>query len=409
MSQLAPGTDGQAGILGAMKSDWFEAPDRHQMAPWLEALAGRPERSIFTSRHWLSACMSSWPADLGWRLWRAESNEPAFDSLAIIGRGSERRHRILNSRILAFNQSAHSTHDEAFIEMNGFYGGSAEAFRETFEALLKELLQDPIWDEFKVPGLPPAETGAVESLASKHRLDIRVIDRKPTYWTDLEKIRTAHGGDMYAALSPNSRQQIRRAQRALEKDIGPVSLARAESVSTALEWFAQAGVLHRARWAGSSGIPYGGFDNPDFVTFHQALIRGAFADDVIDFWRVCAANTPFAYLYNFRIDNKAFFYLSGIDYSIGDKYRPGMIAHLQAISNGIAGGLVAYDFMAGENRYKASLCTDQSELSWLVLQRPRIKLKLERIGRNLKTRIQRAREVRSVSAPSSPGTADPVR
>lgn len=392
-----------------MKSEWIEALDRHRIAPSLEALASRPERSIFTSRHWLAACLETWPADLGWRVWSAGSNRPAFESLAIIGRGTERRHRVLNSRVLAFNQSGHSTHDEAFIEMNGFYGGQANAFPETFEALLQELLQDSSWDEFKVAGLLPAEAGAVESLAARHRLDIRVIDRKPTYWTDLEKIRRLHGGDMYAALSPNSRQQIRRAHRALEKDVGPVSLTRAESVSTALEWLARAGILHRARWAGSSILPYGGFDNPDFVSFHQALIRGAFADDVIDLWRVSAGDRPFAYLYNFRIDNKAFFYLSGIDYDIGDKYRPGMIAHLQAISHGIAGGLNAYDFMAGENRYKASLCTDQSELTWLVLQRPKFKLKLERIARNLKTRIQIARSDRSVSAPSSSGTAARVR
>jgi hypothetical protein len=396
-------------MLGVMRSEWIGAPDRQQIVPWLTALASRPERSIFTSRHWLAACIASWPADLRWRVWSAHSDEPAFDSLAIIGRGRERRHWILSSRVLALNQSVRPTHDEPFIEMNGFYGGSNETFPETFETLLQELLRDPTWDEFKVPGLLPAEARAVESIASKHRLNFKVIDRKPTYWTDLEKIRRVHSGDVYAALSPNSRQQVRRAYRALEKNVGPVSLARAESVTTALEWLALAGMYHRARWVRNSGTYYGGFDNADFVTFHQTLIREAFSDDIIDFWRICAGDRPFAYLYNFRVDNKAFFYLSGIDYGIGEKYKPGMIAHLQAISNGMACGLSSYDFLAGENRYKASLCTDQSEQIWLNLQRPRIKLHLERIARDVKKRIQASRAAKSVSAPPSFRKANSVR
>jgi CelD/BcsL family acetyltransferase involved in cellulose biosynthesis len=113
----------------------------------------------------------------------------------------------------------------------------------------------------------------------------------------------------------------------------------------------------------------------------------SFARNEVQYLRLRAGDTTFAYLYNFVCAGNAHFYLSGIDYSVGEQYRPGLLAHWLAIERNLSAGHHSYDFLAGDARYKRSLCTGQDRTVWLVLQRPRWRLQLEGFARRLKNRL----------------------
>jgi len=102
--------------------------------------------------------------------------------------------------------------------------------------------------------------------------------------------------------------------------------------------------------------------------------------------RLMAGGKPIAYLYNLKFKGHIGFYLSGVDYSAAEKYRPGMIAHWLAIEHYLASDANTYDFLAGDNLYKERLCTNQREMLDLIFWRPRPLLQLENAIRNIKRR-----------------------
>jgi hypothetical protein len=390
-------------MLAGMAVSWIPPDDTTGLSAVREAVARRSPSSFFTSVHWLDACMRSWPATLDWRL--ARIGGPADDAVvaALLGRSTVRRHGVIRSRVLALNESVQRALDEAHVEMNGFFGAASTDFESALGTLVASIDGCDDWDELRLSGLLPDAAAAARRIAARHGLFVHLFSRKGTYWIDLEQIRREHDGDFLAAVSANTRQQLRRARRALERERGAVRLERAASSAQALDWLTAVAPLHRLRWSGLAGMPYGGFDNPHFVGFHTTLIESAFEADAIHLWRACSGDTPFAYLYNLHADRRASFYLCGIDYTIGDRFKPGLLAHALAVQAYLDAGASCYDFMAGDSRYKSSLATHESEQVWLVLQRPRVQLRIERFGR----RLRNAWRARAGSAP--PGQSPSIR
>jgi hypothetical protein len=372
------------------KPEQIECTQTTEVSAMTDAINIQSGESIFTSKHWLEASIKSWPDSLKWKALSLQHPNESMKATAIIGTAYEIRHKILRSNLIAFNQTGSPEYDEPYIEMNGFYGASPKAFEYFFDQTLKEMCLQPFWDEFKVSGLLEREASIVKRLAEQHGLTTIINNRKPTYWVDLNKIKDEYGGDIYKFVSPNTRQQIRRAIRSIEREIGPVSLKRADSKKTALDWFEATGEWHRMRWQTKSQKKCTGFDNQNFTHFHKNLIRDSFDDGVIEYLKLTAGIHTLAYLYNFRFKKATFFYLSGINYTLGEKFRPGIVAHTLAIENSLSDDAIKYDFMAGENRYKESLSTNKSEQQWLTLQRPRPKLKLESLARKLKFVLSRS-------------------
>lgn len=367
----------------------------------LHARAGERCGSFFVGPHWLGAAAVVWPDKAAVRALTVAAPGGASAG-ALVGAGARVRAGV-RVRVLALNEALHPGLDETYVEMNGFACANPERYPALLDALLAELMNDDSWDEFRVSGLLPDAAAATREIARRHGLMVHLFNVKPTYWVDLDAVRNAHAGDFYASLSANTRQQVRRALRALEKDVGKVVLERASTVAMAREWFLAAGPLHRARWAGGAGAVYGGFDNPHFVGFHTTLIDRSFDDDAIHMWRVRAGERVFAYLYNFFDAGCSYFYLSGVDYTIGEKYKPGIVAHVLAIERYLAEGARKYDFMAGANRYKSSLATHESTQEWLVLQRPRLVLRAEALARRLRSAWRQRRAGRD-SATTATGS-----
>jgi CelD/BcsL family acetyltransferase involved in cellulose biosynthesis len=344
-----------------------------------------PAESFFLSAHWLAACERTWPEAS--RFERLSLSDGARElGFVLIGRGVETRHRVLRSRIAAINESANPALDEATIELNGVFDCPQGAFAEAFETLVRRLSADLTWDELRFSGVLGDRGREAQRIAARHGLRSRVFRERTTYWVDLDSIRTCHGGDFAASLSSNTRQQLRRARRALERDVGPLALTAACSAEQALEWIDALAPFHRRRWSG--GLQPSGFDNPLFVAFHRALVQGAFEHGVIEVLCLEAGSRAIAYLYNFRLDGHAYFYLSGIDYEHAEQYRPGMLAHWMAIERYVSMGDRIYDFLAGDNTYKARLCTDQAIQQDWIFWRPSVALRIEDLLRRLRREVR---------------------
>ncbi len=120
-----------------------------------------------------------------------------------------------------------------------------------------------------------------------------------------------------------------------------------------------------------------------------------------------------AYVYNFVHRGRVYNYQSGFDFEAGQgsAWRPGMVCHARVIEMNLAQGQDVYDFMAGEDVYKKELGADAGEMSWLTLQRPRLKFRIEsglKAWRLRSLARRRAREAvpETDAAKRTPGSGD---
>lgn len=163
-------------------------------------------------------------------------------------------------------------------------------------------------------------------------------------------------------LSRNARQQLRRSARAY----GEARLDRAATAAEALAYLDALVALHTAAWR-SRGKP-GAFADPGILRFHRTVVaQGAPAGEV-DLLRASAGGKVVGYLYNLRAGGLVCAYQSGFDYAGAPPHgKPGLLCHQLAIEAAREAGAQAYDFMAGDNRYKDSLANARGALHWLRL------------------------------------------
>ncbi len=170
-----------------------------------------------------------------------------------------------------------------------------------------------------------------------------------------------------AAMTRNSRQQIRRSIRYYEQR-GPLALDRAMDAAQALTWLDALEALHTLSWRrrGKSGA----FCDRSFKDFHRHLISTGFAEGVPDILRVRAGEAILGYLYNLHWRGVISSYQSGFHFEEDAHARPGLIAHVLAMQMYRTEGISTYRFLAGDARYKNSLATGRDELFWMVAHRP---------------------------------------
>ena len=199
------------------------------------------------------------------------------------------------------------------------------------------------------------------------------VQRKPSFRIDLEAVR-ASGKGYLDTLSANTRQQIRRSMRLYEKR-GPLTATRAATVDEALAWLEALGELHQVYWV-ARGEP-GAFAHPYFVAFQRHMLRTCLDKGTVELLRVCAGDEAIGYVYNFVYRGQVYAYLTGIKYEDDSKLKPGLVNHVLCIEAHLAEGAANYDFMAGDNRYKANLGKAGPDMFYLVAQRATLRLQLE--------------------------------
>jgi len=170
-----------------------------------------------------------------------------------------------------------------------------------------------------------------------------------------------------ASLSANTRYQIRRSNRCFTR-LGPIVVRQAETEAEALAFLDSLAALHQATW--SKRGSHGAFANPAFRHFHRALIARGLPRGELELLRFSAGGLVLGYLYNLRLRGCVSTYQSGFDYAgcaaaVGPHAKPGLTCHYAAIVRAQGEGVVAYDFLAGRDRYKGSLTRAATRLYWL--------------------------------------------
>jgi CelD/BcsL family acetyltransferase involved in cellulose biosynthesis len=322
----------------------------------LESLAGewrgleaRADASFFQSWTWVG-CVAERFADP----WLLRAERDGLVGLALLNRVGPN---------LFLGESGDAALDAVYVEHNGPLLGPDEDLAGDLAACLRALLQAPLdrtagWRRrLRLSGVDDAHLAAARAVGA-----VRLRRSQPAPYVDLAALGAAETAYL-ASLSANTRQQLRRSDRRYAAS-GRLAVRRAEGLAEALAFLDGLIVLHQASWT-ARGHP-GAFAAADFVAFHRALLARAVPRNEAELLRIAAGDRVVGYLYNFRHRGRVLAYQSGFDYPGAEPYaKPGLTCHHAAIALARREGMAAYDFLAGDDRYKTSLANAAATLHWL--------------------------------------------
>jgi CelD/BcsL family acetyltransferase involved in cellulose biosynthesis len=123
--------------------------------------------------------------------------------------------------------------------------------------------------------------------------------------------------------------------------------------------------LHQASWSfkGKPGV----FGSLRFLAFHRELISRALPQGNIDLVRISAGGHSIGVVYYFIYRGRVYYYQSGFSYGDDARLKPGLTTHYLMIMEYQRRGLLEYDFLAGNERYKMSLATHARDLLWTTI------------------------------------------
>lgn len=367
--------DGQGGAQTQVSVALLSLPPLSALeAEWRE-LESRSAGSFFTSWSWIGCWINLLGDVSDLRLLRACSGGRTV-GLGILGLRLVRRNGVIFSRMLRLHSTGRPEIDLLAIECNGFLveRGHEESVSARMVSHLAEAERG--WDELVLDGLP-----GTPGWPHGHR-KIRVrVKSYANHSVNLQAVREKAGGYL-PLLGSKTRARIRRSCKEYEA-FGPLSLQPAQDAGQALQFLEGLKVLHQAYWVGR-GEP-GAFANPFFDRFHRHLVEQAFARGEIQLLAIDAGPRRLGYIYNFVYQDRIYNYQTGLDYEICEKHnRPGLVAHMYAVEFNAARGHAVYDFLAGDHEYKQALGTDVAMMSWLILQRDRLRFRLEAVARGVR-------------------------
>jgi CelD/BcsL family acetyltransferase involved in cellulose biosynthesis len=194
-------------------------------------------------------------------------------------------------------------------------------------------------------------------------VDLSVTDLAP-------HIALPRSWDDYLGALPSSRRYfVRRTLRDFETwaaGEARFTVARTEAeASLALDVLA---ALHAERWneAGKPGV----FASQKFRAFHRAVLPRLLEKGALDLSVLTVRGVPIAANYAIVWRGRVHFYQSGRKTDLPRALRPGIVMHARAIQIAIERGLIEYDFLAGDARYKLELATAARPLVRLRASRP---------------------------------------
>ena len=347
-------------------------------------LQARSDCSYFLSWGWIATWLRQIAIMLRpvvVRVWHGEQ----LVGLAVFVPKAIKRRIVFRASALFLNEYPFDINNMV-IEYNGLLaaqGHESAVYAETVRHLLREHRH---FDEFHFGAI--AEGLDFDSLtqAAGNPAGLRIIEESTAWQVDLGAL--GSGADAFLdTLSKNRRTQLRRSLRLYEKQ-GPLSLVEARDTGQALAFFEGLKVLH-TEWRKLKGDG-GAFANPCWEQFHRSLIQDRFSVGEIQLIRVSSPVVTIGYLYNFIWRKHVYVLQTG--FKPGDDKRdlPGYVVHALAIVHNRDKGMAVYDLMHGDSIYKKILCNRCRKVYWLVLQRNRLKFRLENYA--IAT-VRRAREL----------------
>jgi CelD/BcsL family acetyltransferase involved in cellulose biosynthesis len=370
---VAAATDGRGAASGAdLDVTLSTASDLpHIERRWL-ALEARSDCSFFQSWGWVGTWLSQLPPHSPAQLLEVRRGDETV-ALGLLGEHAATRHGVIRSRQLYLTETGDPRIDALTVEHNGLL------IERGLEATVLPILLRALkhrhghWDEVVVSAIDETREAGYLQAALAAGLVGRVRWRKPCYVVTAEDVR-AKGGDYVASLSSNSRYQVRRALREYGQR-GTVAISQAGDAAQAAQFFDEMVDIHQQYWR-SRGQP-GAFGSPFALDFHRALVRARLPHGEIQLLRVSAGDELIGYLYNFCYRGTASSYQSAFRYSPDPKLKPGLVAHCLAIQRHLDSGAQCYDLLMGRQQYKETLATRESQMSWLILQRERMRFRIE--------------------------------
>lgn len=343
---------------------------------WRQIVDAAPPSSYFVSWNLVRTWLDHLPPGHNVHLLVGRRQQtPVLACLLRPGRFS--RHGVFRGTALHLGVGGEGENDLIYPEYNDVLLHRDEDPRALLTAMFHFLCEQRHlrWDELCLPGL--AAGSALLAYLDQERpngLTLLVDSDTSSPYVNLDAIRAA-GGGYVSTLSANSRAQLRRSLRAYEAE-GELILDVAETPDVAAAIFDELVDLHQRHW--SARAAPGAFAQAQTIRFHHGLIRSCLGDGQIQLLRLRCGDTTIGCLYSFVEGRHVYFYQGGLCYSEDKKKRPGLVSHYHAISHSLERGLGVYDFLAGPTRYKMSLSSDTERMVWCRLQRPRLRLILER-------------------------------
>jgi hypothetical protein len=330
--------------------------------------------SVFLSTWWLSHYV---------RLW--QEGAPYFlstDPYCIFGQQTFKSRLGLSYKRLALNQSLEPRLESLTLEENGFANSTSQQSLEFLPQLLKQLNENKSWDELRFSAINQSMADALFAWAQSSGLIAYDYANSETFWIDFSTLAQNDDEPYLSSRSANCRQQLRKAKRQIQNQLGELTIESASSIEQANHWLNALGLLHRQRWPSEN--PLEGFNNPQFAQFFSTLIQDGLVEGKVQLVKISAGPKPIGYLFNLVKDGRVSFLMSGIDYDGTDKYKPGLLCHWLAIEMNRAHGMQVYDFLNGANRYKESLSTHRAAIKTICIARPRLGLLIEHLARRCK-------------------------
>jgi CelD/BcsL family acetyltransferase involved in cellulose biosynthesis len=354
-----------------------------------QTLYARADQSLFQSWLWIGTWLEtidSRPLLLTARL------EGRVVGLALLCLRRHRRRGLMPVTVLHLHETGDPRIDAICIEYNDILCDRAVA-DEVRRSCLRFLADEDVapgvrWDELRLANVTEAlGDAAIASGFARAQRDV-----VPTVNIDLSAVRAA-GRPYLDHTSSKFRKRTRRAL-ALYQERGPVRLRRAASIEEALAFFEAAGALNRARWEGR-GRPWA-FLHPPFRRFHRRLIQQGLPLEAVEVIRVDAGEEAIGYLYNLLDGDTVRTFMFGFSLEADNRLSPGSVSIALAIDEHLRRGTRLFDFMAGGDDYKLRMGRPGPPLYTIVLQRPRLKLRIERALCRIARRF-RCRGVESVA------------
>jgi CelD/BcsL family acetyltransferase involved in cellulose biosynthesis len=352
-------------------------------ASWRE-LEARADCSFFQSWTWIGSWLKALP-DLTALSVLTAKDAGTIVGLCVIGRRLARRHGFVSVRGWFLNETGDPALDTLTVEHSGVLMQRGTE-RAVLAAVARELIAStPSWDEFRLTGIENQNADLyAEAFTAAGSCTVQNTEA-PYFVVRLDEIRR-QGGDYLAALSSNTRSQLRRSLRDYSKS-GPVTIRIAGDHAEAGDHLAKLRELHQSYWT-TRGAP-GAFATPFANDFHRNVLAEGIPRGEIQLASIACGDQPIGYLYNFRHRGVVSNYQSGIRYTDDSHLKPGMTAHQLLIEHSLNAGDSTYDMLMGDQRYKKSLSTEEGRMRYLTVQRNRMRFRLEDAARALVRRVRR--------------------
>ncbi|MBL4711196.1 MAG: GNAT family N-acetyltransferase [Gammaproteobacteria bacterium] len=344
---------------------------------WLAIQEGQ-NLPFFLTWSWISCWLKSYTPEL---IIVSAWHKKQIVAIGLFTCSTQIRHGFVKSRQYRLHQMGDSLLDQIWMEYNDFI--CVEKFRvAAVNACLKALQKsNENWNEIILSMITRSRADQILSDIRNSRVSLV----SPCYSKNLACIQ-GENPQYIDTLSSNTRYQIRRSIRLFEELHGPIQYEFAKDVDEAIAFFHEAGKYHVLRWESS------GFNNKEFVLFHENLIKSSKENNAVDLMKISSGEVTIAILYFHIVDGDVYFYLQGINYAFNGQLKPGLVAHTMAAQYYLDKGMRKYDFMGGYSQYKCQLSDPVEDLVILSVQKPSVVFAIEKMCQKIKCLVTNVRD-----------------